>query len=74
MQLKLGRFNLNESISICILFNLFQTSGGNFATIRTTSIVTQEQREHENENELRRQMTGYKHMRRSHQKQLQGVN
>jgi len=43
----------------------------NFATIRTTSIVTQQQREHEHENELREQMTGYKRMRRQHQKQLQ---
>ncbi|KAI0220730.1 Serine/threonine-protein kinase TAO1 [Lamellibrachia satsuma] len=43
----------------------------NFATIRTTSIVTQQQREHIQENVMREQMTGYKRMRRQHQKQLQ---
>ncbi len=55
---------------------VFQNSGGseerphNFATIRTTSIVTQQQREHDHTNELREQMTGYKRMRRQHQKVL----
>ncbi|XP_064613495.1 serine/threonine-protein kinase TAO1-like isoform X2 [Liolophura sinensis] len=43
----------------------------NFATIRTTSIVTKQIMEHEHENELREQFTGYKRMRRQHQKQLQ---
>ncbi|XP_074640304.1 serine/threonine-protein kinase TAO1-B-like isoform X2 [Tubulanus polymorphus] len=42
----------------------------NFATIRTTSIVTRQQKEH-NHDEWRDQMTGYKRMRRQHQKQLQ---
>lgn len=45
----------------------------NFATIRTTSIVTKQIMEHEHENELREQFTGYKRMRRQHQKQLQQV-
>lgn len=45
----------------------------NFATIRTTHIVTQQQREHIEENVLREQMAGYKRMRRQHQKQLQQV-
>ena len=56
---------------------LLQHSGGsddrphnNFATIRTTSIVTQQQREHDHSNQLREQMTGYKRMRRQHQKVL----
>lgn len=60
----------------------FQPSAGsgasepviNFPTIRPTSIVAQQQREHEHENELREQMTGYKRMRRQHQKQLQVVS
>jgi len=45
----------------------------NFATIRTTSIVTQEAQEHVQENVMREQMSGYKRMRRQHQKQLQQV-
>ncbi|KAK2187434.1 hypothetical protein NP493_165g02019 [Ridgeia piscesae] len=48
-----------------------QAMANNFATIRTTSIVTQQQREHIQENVMREQMTGYKRMRRQHQKQLQ---
>ncbi|XP_019618163.1 PREDICTED: serine/threonine-protein kinase TAO1-like isoform X2 [Branchiostoma belcheri] len=43
----------------------------NFATIRTTSIVTRQQKEHQHENELREQMSGYKRMRRQHQKLLE---
>lgn len=43
----------------------------NFKTIRPTSIVTRQAREHENE--LREQFTGYKRMRRQHQKQLQSL-
>ena len=50
-----------------------QAMANNFATIRTTSIVTQQQREHIQENVMREQMTGYKRMRRQHQKQLQQV-
>ena len=45
----------------------------NFATIRTTHIVTKQQKEHEMENEMREQMTGYKRMRRQHQKEMQTV-
>nr|CAD7571198.1 unnamed protein product [Timema californicum] len=41
----------------------------NFATIRTTSIVTKEQKEHMQE-EMHEQMTGYKRMRREHQAAL----
>lgn len=43
----------------------------NFATIRTTSIVTKQHKEHERSNELREQFAGYKRMRKQHQKQLQ---
>ncbi|KAK7605013.1 hypothetical protein V9T40_006199 [Parthenolecanium corni] len=41
----------------------------NFATIRTTSIVTKQQKEHMQE-EMHEQMTGYKRMRREHQAAL----
>ncbi|XP_070572866.1 serine/threonine-protein kinase TAO1-like isoform X2 [Ptychodera flava] len=47
------------------------THANNFATIRTTTIVSAQAKEHRRENELREQMTGYKRMRRQHQKQLQ---
>ncbi|XP_030021998.1 serine/threonine-protein kinase Tao isoform X2 [Manduca sexta] len=39
----------------------------NFATIRTTSIVTKQQKEH---NQMHEQMSGYKRMRREHQAAL----
>ncbi|XP_061162702.1 serine/threonine-protein kinase TAO1-like [Saccostrea echinata] len=42
----------------------------NFATIRPTSIVTKQFKEHEQSNELKEQFTGYKRMRKQHQKQL----
>lgn len=42
----------------------------NFATIRTTSIVTRQMKEHEQENQMHEQMSGYKRMRRQHQKAL----
>ena len=61
-------------VKVHFLTKKFQTSGSNFATIRTSAMVTHEQKEHENENELRRQMAGYKHMRRNHQKQHQSVS
>ncbi|XP_059525286.1 serine/threonine-protein kinase TAO1 isoform X3 [Myotis daubentonii] len=41
-----------------------------FATIRTASLVTRQMQEHEQDSELREQMSGYKRMRRQHQKQL----
>ncbi|ELT99016.1 hypothetical protein CAPTEDRAFT_226205 [Capitella teleta] len=47
-----------------------EPGSNNFATIRTTSIVSQQHREHIQENIMREQMTGYKRMRRQHQKQL----
>ncbi|XP_076256599.1 serine/threonine-protein kinase Tao isoform X2 [Rhynchophorus ferrugineus] len=43
--------------------------GNNFATIRTTSIVTKQQKEHMQE-EMHEQMSGYKRMRREHQSAL----
>ncbi len=40
-----------------------------FATIRTTSIVSKQQKEHMQE-EMHEQMSGYKRMRREHQSAL----
>lgn len=48
-----------------------EPGANNFATIRTTSIVNKQLKEHEHSNELREQFTGYKRMRKQHQKQLQ---
>ncbi|XP_069576072.1 serine/threonine-protein kinase TAO1 [Brachyistius frenatus] len=44
-----------------------------FATIRTASLVTREMQEHEQDSELREQMSGYKRMRRQHQKHLMAL-
>ncbi|ESN94982.1 hypothetical protein HELRODRAFT_193684 [Helobdella robusta] len=44
---------------------------GNFSTIRPTSVITKEQKDHNEENMMRQQMSGYKQMRRAHAKQLQ---
>uniref|UniRef100_A0A8D3D6W7 Serine/threonine-protein kinase TAO3 n=1 Tax=Scophthalmus maximus TaxID=52904 RepID=A0A8D3D6W7_SCOMX len=43
---------------------------GRFATIKSASLVTKQIHEHEQDSELREQMSGYKRMRRQHQKQL----
>lgn len=45
------------------------SSNANFATIRTTSIVTRQMQEHAKEN-MHEQMSGYRRMRRQHQKTL----
>lgn len=42
----------------------------NFATLRTTSIVTRQIQEHEKENQMHEQMSGYKRMRRQHMKAI----
>uniref|UniRef100_A0AAY4CEM6 non-specific serine/threonine protein kinase n=1 Tax=Denticeps clupeoides TaxID=299321 RepID=A0AAY4CEM6_9TELE len=44
-----------------------------FATIRTASLVTRQIQEHEQGSALREQMSGYKRMRRQHQKQLMAL-
>ncbi|XP_020862333.1 serine/threonine-protein kinase TAO2 isoform X2 [Phascolarctos cinereus] len=41
-----------------------------FATIRTASLVSRQIQEHEQDSALREQLSGYKRMRRQHQKQL----
>uniref|UniRef100_A0A8C9ZZF5 non-specific serine/threonine protein kinase n=1 Tax=Sander lucioperca TaxID=283035 RepID=A0A8C9ZZF5_SANLU len=62
--------------------NVFLSVGGggrrrrgrdHFATIRTASLVTRQIQEHEQGSALREQMSGYKRMRRQHQKQLMGL-
>ncbi|PRD25191.1 UNVERIFIED_CONTAM: Tao [Trichonephila clavipes] len=50
--------------------NSADVGANNFATIRTTSIVTRQIKEHEQENHMHEQMSGYKRMRRQHQKAL----
>ena len=50
-----------------------EPGANNFATIRTTSIVTKQIKDHEVSNELREQFAGYKRMRKQHQKQLLSV-
>lgn len=49
-----------------------EVAQNNFATIRTTSIVRQEIKQHERSNELRN-FTVYKRLRKMHQKELQSV-
>uniref|UniRef100_A0A671K418 non-specific serine/threonine protein kinase n=1 Tax=Sinocyclocheilus anshuiensis TaxID=1608454 RepID=A0A671K418_9TELE len=44
-----------------------------FATIRTAYLVTRQMQEHEQDSELREQMSGYKRMRRQHQKHLMAL-
>ena len=56
-----------------ITANLLEHGANNFATIRTTSIVTKQQKEHMQE-EMHEQMSGYKRMRREHQGALVSVN
>ncbi|XP_041347445.1 serine/threonine-protein kinase TAO1-like isoform X2 [Gigantopelta aegis] len=43
----------------------------NFATIRTRSIMLNEIKDHEQSNDLKEQFTGYKRLRKQHQKELQ---
>jgi len=59
----------NNSNSITSNDNGTVAAPNNFATIRTTSIVTKQQKEHMQE-EMHEQMSGYKRMRREHQSAL----
>ena len=56
----------NSSTSL----NSAEMGANNFATLRTTSIVTRQIKEHDKENQMYEQMSGYKRMRRQHQKAL----
>ncbi|GBP27002.1 hypothetical protein EVAR_11235_1 [Eumeta japonica] len=55
--------NVSQAISM-----VSEHGANNFATIRTTSIVTKQQKEHMQE--MHEQMSGYKRMRREHQAAL----
>ncbi|CAG2164175.1 unnamed protein product [Oppiella nova] len=56
----------NSSASL----NSTELGANNFATLRTTSIVTRQLKEHAKENQMHEQMSGYKRMRRHHQKAI----
>jgi thousand and one amino acid protein kinase len=56
----------NSSASL----NSTELGANNFATLRTTSIVTRQLKEHAKENQMHEQMSGYKRMRRQHQKAI----
>ena len=47
--------------------NIYYLDPKNFATIRTTSIVQRQQKDHLQDNEMHDQMSGYKRLRRDHQ-------
>ncbi|XP_021374678.1 serine/threonine-protein kinase TAO1-like isoform X11 [Mizuhopecten yessoensis] len=51
--------------------NRMEAGANNFATIRTTHLVTKQMKDHEHANDMKEQFTGYKRMRKTHQKQLQ---
>ncbi|XP_021374668.1 serine/threonine-protein kinase TAO3-like isoform X2 [Mizuhopecten yessoensis] len=59
--------NLPSNSSI----NRMEAGANNFATIRTTHLVTKQMKDHEHANDMKEQFTGYKRMRKTHQKQLQ---
>ncbi|KAG1657880.1 Serine/threonine-protein kinase TAO1 [Nymphon striatum] len=61
---------IRHSISTISSTSIHEPGANNFATIRTTSIVTKQQKDHEHANIMHEQMSGYKRMRRQHQKQL----
>lgn len=65
------KINFNRERSMTNTSNRSMEPGANnFATIRTTSIVTKQIKDHEVSNELREQFAGYKRLRKQHQKQL----
>lgn len=61
-----GSVRNRHKIAGGVTANLLEHGANNFATIRTTSIVTKQQKEHMQE-EMHEQMSGYKRMRREHQ-------
>ncbi|XP_073948334.1 serine/threonine-protein kinase Tao isoform X5 [Choristoneura fumiferana] len=61
-----NRVSNNVSVALSLVS---EHGANNFATIRTTSIVTKQQKEHNQE--MHEQMSGYKRMRREHQAALQ---
>lgn len=67
-----GSVRNRQKISAGVTANLIEHGANNFATIRTTSIVTKQQKEHMQE-EMHEQMSGYKRMRREHQGALVSI-
>ncbi|XP_076367355.1 serine/threonine-protein kinase Tao-like isoform X1 [Tachypleus tridentatus] len=65
-----GNVRVSPSNSSTTSLNSTEVGANNFATIRTTSIVSRQMKEHEQENQMHEQMSGYKRMRRLHQKAL----
>ncbi|XP_022235603.1 serine/threonine-protein kinase Tao-like, partial [Limulus polyphemus] len=65
-----GNVRVSPSNSSTTSLNSTEVGANNFATIRTTSIVSRQIKEHEQENQMHEQMSGYKRMRRLHQKAL----
>ncbi|UYV81299.1 TAOK1 [Cordylochernes scorpioides] len=66
-----GSFHVSPSNSSTSLNSTSELGAtNNFATIRTTSIVTRQIKEHEQESQMNEQMSGYKRLRRQHQKAL----
>ncbi|KAG7303558.1 hypothetical protein JYU34_012087 [Plutella xylostella] len=61
-----NRTGVSNNVSVAL--SLAEHGANNFATIRTTSIVTKQQKEHNQE--MHEQMSGYKRMRREHQAAL----
>lgn len=53
-----------------VSLNSTEVCGNNFATLRTTSIVTRQIKEHEKENQMYEQLSGYKRMRKQHLKAI----
>ncbi|KAJ8668298.1 hypothetical protein QAD02_009961 [Eretmocerus hayati] len=60
-----GSVRNRHKMSANVTAKLLEHGANNFATIRTTSIVTKQQKEHMQE-EMHEQMSGYKRMRREH--------
>lgn len=64
-----GSHYVNHMSQQAMVNAVSEHGANNFATIRTTSIVTKQQKEHMQE-EMHEQMSGYKRMRREHQAAL----
>ncbi|XP_026314142.1 serine/threonine-protein kinase Tao isoform X3 [Hyposmocoma kahamanoa] len=62
-----NREHISNNVSAALSL-VSEHGANNFATIRTTSIVTKQQKEHNQE--MHEQMSGYKRMRREHQAAL----
>jgi len=66
----LSSSRMSSSNSMVSLNSSNEMGGNNFATLRTTSIVTRQIKEHEKENQMYEQLSGYKRMRKQHLKAI----